>query len=154
MTDNSRLWSACEKGDLGGVQSAVAGGADINTMVSDSGWTPLIWAIYYKHHHVTAWLLDQPGIHVDTGNSYGKNSLMMACVCETPPGLVSRLGEATEDVNAADNMHGLTALQWAVSEGHVGPVLGLLPVHGVAWEGVEDDWDTLVQQARESNNEE
>ena len=152
MTGNARLLSACGGGDLDGVQSAVTGGADINTTHSD-GRTPLMMAIESEQHHVTAWLLDQPGIHVDTGNSYGKNSLMMACVCETPPGLVSRLGEATEDVNAADNMHGLTALQWAVSEGHVGPVLGLLPVHGVAWEGVEGDWDTLVQQARGSRGE-
>ena len=80
------------------------------------------------------------------------NSLQVACRHNSPPGLVSRLGEATEDVNAADN-DGLTALQRAVNMGYVGPVLGLLPVHGVAWEGVEGDWDTLVQQARRSNNE-
>jgi len=69
----------CLRGDLNGVESALANGEDVNT-ADIKGWTGLIWAAERGHLELVQFLLQQPSLDVNMEETEdGRTALHWAC---------------------------------------------------------------------------
>ena len=110
----SPLWQLCEDGNLGGVQSALARGEDVNDK-NAFGATALMFAVGRKHNSIVKLLLDQPGVKTnEKTNNYGLTALHRAVAGKNREGARMLLLHPTMDSANAKNNIGETALMWAV----------------------------------------
>ena len=111
------LWQLCKDGKLGGVQSALARGEDVNDK-NAFGATALMFAVGRKHNSIVKLLLDQPGVKVNEKDNSGSTALHSVARDNNPQ--VARmllLHPAMDSANAKAN-NGETAVMRAVRGGY------------------------------------
>ena len=107
------IWTAASVGDLDFVRECLTPELSFD-VVNKSGWSALLYASYYDHPQIVAFLLSL-GAKVNFGS---KTALMLAASCgliETMKVLI-HVGEALENEAQDDNGH--TALFHAVASDH------------------------------------
>ena len=116
----SKLMDAAHRGDMAGVQAAIASG-DKLTDVDASGWTPLMYAASSYGDSAVSEML-KAGAKVNARSTRGETALMASAVT----GMADEdLLDAGADVNAVNDV-GMTALMLLVQRGEPGEIKDLL----------------------------
>ena len=128
---NSRLFNACENGDVSTIQRLIEksknGGGKLNFNASDEAdFTPLMYAAAGGHARVVRLLLQQPGIDVRRTNN-GFSAFMLACIggygevvnafIEHPDKLAQTVNQEIPFTNNGKTLR-YTALSWACVNKH------------------------------------
>lgn len=108
MMDN--IFYAVEKNDLEKVKEYLKNGVDINSVNALGNDTPLIMAIYFKHHEIVEYLIKH-GADIEHRSGWGKTALMYAA-SENSIESIHCLLKHGADIEAKDN-YGWTPLMWA-----------------------------------------
>jgi len=112
---DSQLISAVRKGNADEVERLLNMGADVNATDTQSGWTVLMYAAYYKQNEI-AELLILRGAEVNEKSLLGETALTFACGNGNKK-LAELLISKGADVNAK-TITGMTALMYASSNGY------------------------------------
>ena len=91
----------CTKGDIEGVQAAIANGADVNE-ASPFGETGLMVALYRSHNNVVQVLLNHPQIDINKVSCLGSSAPYFAVTADNHKGLAALLArhdELTTSIN-------------------------------------------------------
>ncbi|KAJ5559563.1 hypothetical protein N7513_001962, partial [Penicillium frequentans] len=110
------------------VQMLLDANTDVNT-VDAKQWTALAWAVEKRHLTIVEFLLESPGIRVDSRDATCRTPLMMAASLGEI-NISNRLLASNAAINAEDEQR-WTSLCWAASNGHDQTVEFLLRVPGL-----------------------
>ena len=124
-TPAAKLFQSIRAGDLPGVRSALASGADVNAK-DPEGATPLMYAALYSANTDCLRLLLERGADVNAANAIGGTALIWGTGSLEKMKLLVEHGA---DVNARSKL-GKSALLVAASRDGAGPVVSYLLAHG------------------------
>lgn len=120
------LSEAAYNGNLAQAQTLVSHGADVNRH-DRWGWTPLLWAVYYRHNAVARFLLENGADpNIPTAGEYGtvrrgSTPLIVAAYYGYAPAVRLLLEHGADPGKAND--YGFTALMYAEEYGHEKTIL-------------------------------
>ena len=140
------LIMAARRGDVSGVQQALAHGANVNAKTQED-WTALMAASFAANRAAVVRLLLARGADVQARNGRGLTSLMYASGAGSEP-VVRLLLTHGADVAVQDTDDGTTALMFAASA----PITRLLLARGAAVETRDrTGWTALCHMAAPDN---
>ncbi|HTF71849.1 MAG TPA: ankyrin repeat domain-containing protein [Edaphobacter sp.] len=125
QTPADRLFQSVRTGDLAGVRSELASGADVNARDAE-GSTPLMYAALYAADTACMRLLLERGADPNASNGFGGTALIWGTGSLEK---VKLLVEHGADVNARSKL-GKSALLVGASRDGAGPVVSYLLAHG------------------------
>jgi len=124
----------CEKGDKSEAKNMVERDPSLCNKQYRVGIsvTGLMWALEYKQHSLSRWLLSIPGLDSNIRNGTNRTALHISCVWDAPLDVVITLVRLSswDTVNMKDKA-GMTALDWAADYNHTSAALYL------SWLGAE-----------------
>ena len=130
----------CENGDKSKAQNMVERDPSLcNKQYRDGvSVTGLMWALEYKQHSLSRWLLSLPELDANIRNGANRTALHISCVWDAPLDVVIALVRLSswETVNMKDKA-GMTALDWASDYNNTSAVLYL------SWLGAEGEEENM-----------